>query len=192
MKNSVIELANSQAQTDWNNKQARFLISGRLSTKSPSLGKDGIFYPKYYVCHNDDDVAFVEAYNKMIEQLVKENDIPDWSPRSRVPSRQFVLDELNRTGQHIETYQRSSIPEKRGVESLCEKWNTKGQPIMWARLEEPQLLLLAGDIHSSAGRIEVLDIKDGKGTWMASFEFLRKHCPRMPWDKFAVSRLKKL
>ena len=191
MKNSVIELAHHQAQTDWNDKNVKFPIGGRLSSELPSLGKDNIFYPKYYFCHNDDDVFFVEAYNKMIQKLIQENGIPEWSPRFRVPSRQFVLDELNRIGQHIETYQRSSIPEKRGVESLCEKWNAKGQPIMWTRLEDKQLLLLAGDIHSMAGRVEVLDLKDGKGTWMASFEFLRKHYPRMPWDKFAMSKLKK-
>lgn len=191
MNNSTIELAHHQAQTDWNNKHVKFLISGRLSSKFPSLGKDGIFYSKYYVCHNDNDIAFVEAYNNTIEQLIEKNGIPDWSPRSRVPSRQLVLDELIKTGKPIDTYKRSSIPEKRGVKSLCEKWNAEGQPIIWTRLEDRQLLLLAGDIHKKAGRVEVLDIKDGKGTWMASFEFLRKHCSQMPWDKFATSKSNK-
>ena len=189
MKNSVIELARHQAQTDWNDKHVKFLIGGRLSSKLPSLGKDDVFYPKYYVCQNNDDVTFVEAYNNMIQQLIKENGIPNWSPRSRVPSRQFVLDELNKTGKHIETYKRSSIPEKRCIEFLCEKWNAKGKPIIWTRLEDRQLLFLAGDIHEKAGRVEILDTKNGKGIWMASFEFLRKHYPIMPWDKFAISKM---
>ena len=188
MNNSIIESANYRAKADWNNRQARFLINGRLSTESPSLGKDGIFYPSYYYCKNDNDLLFIKTYNDKIDRLVEEKGIPDWSPRSRVPSRQFVLDELNRVGQSIDTYRRSSILEKRIVKSLCEKWNDKGKPLMWTRLEDRQLLLLAGNIHSSAGRVEVIDIKDQKGTWMASFEFLRKHCPQMPWDKFAMSR----
>lgn len=188
MNSSIIKSANHQAITDWNNRQVRFLINSRQTAKLPSLGKEGIFYPKYYVCHNNGDFTFVETYNNTINQLVKENGIPEWSPRARVPSRQFVLDELNRVGQSIDTYKRSSIPEKRSVELLCQKWNDKGKPAMWVRLEDRELLLLAGDVYEKAGRVEVIDIKDKKGTWMASFEFLRKHCPQMPWDKFAMSR----
>jgi hypothetical protein len=184
MENSIVKQAQHKARLDWNNKQPRFLINGRLSTEHPSLGKQLFFYPKYYTCHNNDDVMFIEAYNKAINQLIEENGVPYWSPRSRVPSRQFVLEELNRSGQHISKYKRSSIPEKRGVESLCEKWNDKGKPIMWSRVEDKQLLLIAGDIHEKASRVEVLDLESGKGTWMASFEFLRKHCLQMPWDKF--------
>lgn len=187
MNNLVIKQARHQAEIDWNNQEVRYLIGGRLSTKSPSLDKKDIFYPKYHICRSDDDVAFVEAYNKTINQLVDENGIPDWSPRYRVPSRQLVLDELNKKGQHIDTYKRSSISEKRSVESLCKKWDAQGKPIMWARLENRKLLLLAGNINSKAGRVEILDLENGKGTWMASFEFLRKQCPQMPWDKFAVS-----
>ena len=186
MDKLIIKKAEQQAKADWDNKQTRYFTNGSFSSKYPNLGKEDIFYSKYYYCENNNDELFINAYNDKVNQLVEENGIPDWSPRSRVPTRQEVLDELNRVGQSIDTYKRSSIPEKRSVKSLCEKWNDKGKPLMWARLEDQQILLLAGDIHSSAGKVEVIDIKDKKGTWMTSFEFLRKHCPQMPWDKFAM------
>src|SRR5262249_47558700 len=56
---------------------------------------------------------------------------------------------------------------------------------LWCRDRERGLLLLGGDWSAKVGRVDVLD--GWHGLWMASYDFLRKHMPHLPWDGTAES-----
>ncbi|HBE16378.1 MAG TPA: hypothetical protein DEG17_05160, partial [Cyanobacteria bacterium UBA11149] len=73
----------------------------------------------------------------------------------------------------------SSIAERNLVRSVLNKWK-KGNPVIWSRIPERSILLFGGNTTEKAGRVDVLDTEHMK--WLATFEFIPKHYPNMPWD----------
>jgi hypothetical protein len=179
MKNTTWDKAKEKALQDWSNKTVTYLFNGRWDLESPLLKKGDIFYPQCYPIQTEEDEMFCNAYNEAISQLVSDRGVPDWAPVNLIPEREQALKDLFCYGQSIDNYKFQSIKERNLVSSIIRKWGAS-KPSLWCRLVEKNLLLLGGDISTKVSRVDILDIKSMR--WLARFEYLRKHCPEMPWD----------
>jgi hypothetical protein len=177
---SVKEKAREQAFIDWQTKSVARIVNGRINNDLPAIVKGQLFYPRYIYLATPEDEFFCEIYKETIRELVEKEGVPDWAPVKRIPERQETLYILGKDGQSFQNFSPVSIREKRIVESVIEKWRS-GKPNIWTRVLDKHLLILGGDTTSKAGRVDVIDTE--KMMWLASFEFLRKHCPEMPWDR---------
>jgi hypothetical protein len=180
MTNHLADQGYNQAIIDWNNKNAAYLITGRLDPNKPILSKNQVFYPRFYFARTVEDEEFCQAYNNTIHTLIKQEGIPDWSAVKRIPEKITVLEILTNAGQHISTYKYNSIRERNLVQSVLHKWE-KTQPLIWSRFPEKQLIFLGGDISPEKGRVDILDVEHMG--WLATFELCRKNNLQMPWDK---------
>ncbi|MBD2777515.1 hypothetical protein [Iningainema tapete] len=179
MQKSIQDKAREQAYTDWKNKSSVFWVSGRLDPNKPVLSETQIFYPRFCFINTSEDEEFYQTYNQMINKLIDEKGIPDWAPIKRIPERAIVLEYLTKNGHNLSTFVHSSIAERNLVRSVLNKW-TFGKPMIWSRIPQQFILLFGGNTTEKAGRVDVLDTEQMK--WLATFEFLRKHYPNLPWD----------
>lgn len=173
--------ATKKAVSDWENQRAVYLTNHCLRSDIPSFDEKQIFYPCFFYISDKKDKVFFQTYNKKIKELIQIYGIPEWSPVNLIPDRSDVLQMLDEEEKPVSAFSHQSIREKRLVDHVLDKW--KKQPTVWTRNQENNLLIFGGDISSKTGRIDVLDTKNKR--WLKTYEFLRKHHPIMPWDKYS-------
>jgi hypothetical protein len=177
-QNQVDNTAHRQAQRDWEQHQARYLLCGNVMPKTPRLHqRSGLYLAVYADPPTEQDLRFCATYNATIQSLLQTVGLPSWAPGYRLPSRDTLIAWLY-TSHPMSTYMARSIQEKRLIDGISTMWPSP--PQVWQRRETEELLLIGGDINPRAGRIDVIDTREG--VWMVSKEYRRRHSPHFPWD----------
>lgn len=178
MSNLIQEKAREQALIDWKDQKVVCWITGRVDIGKPALARGKLFYPSVYFARTDEDIQFYDTYNQKIDELIRQNGVPDWAPINRIPDKQLILDELKISGQSISMLEAISIRERNLVHSVLRSWTI--QPLLWQRFPDRGLLILGGNDTEKVGRVDLLDVSNMK--WLTTIELHRKHYPQMPWD----------
>jgi hypothetical protein len=184
MDETIEDKARQAALADWQNESVRCLVLGTLRTDRPLLdlkpGSSPFYVASVGCVVTDDNQRFCTSYNETINKQLQQNGVPRWSAAARCPDRQTALAMLT-DGRTLDTLTLGHAPyEHRLFESLLGRWEGT-KPKVWFRDTEKELLILAGDWSPKVGRVEILDVKEKR--WMACYEYLRKHVPRLPWDE---------
>jgi hypothetical protein len=177
----VVKSAQLAAEKDWSEHATRYLTRACRGT-GPSISGLG-FYPRFYPEKYSDerDDLYCEIYNKRVQEFIEEQGLPEWAPLSRLPSRTEALSILEKAGTSFENYS-GRVVEKRTIGSIV---SNKGyNPKAFARDESRQVLLIAGDVNISVGEIDIIDLENT--AWMGSYQYLRKHVLKLPWDRELV------
>jgi hypothetical protein len=179
------EEAQQAALDAWNKQEVRHLTMGLLRSDKPLLfPADSPFYLASLGCIvSQKKGQYCRIYNETIAGLLREQGVPDWAPAARLLDRKAVLEVLDKDGAGPDSLKLEQPPyEHRLVVGLRGRWKSAsaGKPSMWCRVREKGLLILAGDLSDKVGKVEILDVREKR--WMASYEYLRKHVPILPWD----------
>jgi hypothetical protein len=176
---AVIELAIQSSNVDWNSSKTRHLFLGCLGD-GPKISKSGFYYCFFNNYSDERDSIYCEAYNHRTNELIETYGMPSWAPLYRLPSREEALSMLQ-NGSIYDDYQ-GKIKEKRKVEYIISVQEI--DPKLYVRDEARQILLIAGDVNKSVGEIDIIDLENA--AWMGSYQYLRKHVLKLPWDRELV------
>jgi len=165
-----------------------------LGIGTPMLS--GNFYLSSVGCCPDADLlAFKNEYNLAMLDLVQRHGVPDWAPGRRVLDRRAALSVLRETTSRFD--EETSPDIARQAESTtfsirrCHL-SKKGPWVKgWCHLVDKEVLLVAGDLSSQRGFVEVLDWSAAThGFLMARHQYDRKKNRSLPWDDLPAMQLR--
>jgi hypothetical protein len=153
-----------RASADWDARKPRILVIGLLASKEPLLHKGCHFYHGSIDCEaTDENRAFVAAYNRRVSELVATNGIPEWAPSRRRPSCEVAREMLETRGESIQKFKATRV-ERALLLTDSESWG-QGVPVVVARAEAPELLIVGGNLAASTAAIHIWDAHDRCFMW---------------------------